>query len=128
MESADGTLSGQAGTGPKLESTGQGVTAEETDSTRDDEEGQLSPARTVTGLVVGFSLLGLCVALEPVPGVDVRAQAVLGVFLWFLSVSLSGALNQITIGLATPLLLVLAAGYRVPEGFKAFSSPVFLWL
>jgi sodium-dependent dicarboxylate transporter 2/3/5 len=96
------------------------------DANSESDAAPLTTGRTVLGLVVGFGLLALLSIAHPLPGLEPRAQAVLGVFLWFLSVTLTGALNQLSVGLITPLLLVLVAGYKVPEGFKAFSSPVFL--
>jgi len=54
-----------------------------------------------------------------------EAQSVLGVFIWFIVIMVSDALPGGIVGLATPLLLVLAGGQKIPAAFKAFTSDVF---
>jgi anion transporter len=89
------------------------------------EEEEVSPRRAVIGLVVAFAILFFLHWGQPIPGLKPQAQTVLGIFAWFITVMVTDAMNKLAVGLTTPLLLVLLGGYKVPEGFKAFSSGVF---
>jgi solute carrier family 13 (sodium-dependent dicarboxylate transporter), member 2/3/5 len=81
--------------------------------------------KKIIGLIVAFLLLGFFHFSPPFAGLKPQAQSVLGVFIWFIVVMVSDALPGGIVGLATPLLLVLAGGQKIPAAFKAFTSGVF---
>jgi solute carrier family 13 (sodium-dependent dicarboxylate transporter), member 2/3/5 len=90
------------------------------------EEGEDNQTRKkIIGLVIAFLLLACFHYSAPFTGLKPQAQSVLGVFIWFIVIMVSDALPGGIVGLATPLLLVLAGGQKIPAAFKAFTSDVF---
>ena len=90
------------------------------------EEGEDNQTRKkIIGLVIAFLLLAYFHYSAPFTGLKPQAQSVLGVFIWFIVIMVSDALPGGIVGLATPLLLVLAGGQKIPAAFKAFTSDVF---
>ena len=90
------------------------------------EEGEDNQTRKkIIGLVIAFLLLAYFHYSAPFAGLKPEAQSVLGVFIWFIVIMVSDALPGGIVGLATPLLLVLAGGQKIPAAFKAFTSDVF---
>ncbi len=89
------------------------------------EEQAAKNQTALIGLLVAFGLL-LALHFGPrIPGLKPQAQTVLGIFAWFIACMVTESFPKLAIGLGTPLLLVLLGGFKIPEGFKAFSSGVF---
>lgn len=88
-------------------------------------EGAANRARALIGLTVAFGLLFLVHFGPALPGLKPQAQSVLAVFLWFIAVMVTDALPKAIVGLAAPLLVVLFAGVRPANAFKAFSTDIF---
>ncbi len=82
-------------------------------------------ARDLAWLAVAFIVL-LSVHFAP-PWGDLSAQgkSIIGVFFWFLIVAISGSANRITLGLTTPLLIVVFCGAKPAVAFQAFASDTF---
>lgn len=81
--------------------------------------------RATLGFVLaGALLLWVAYGLE-IPGLEPKAQRVLAVFLWFVVCMVSNAMPMALVGLASPLLLVLVAGLKVPDAFNAFNKDIY---
>lgn len=91
----------------------------------EEEEKVTQNRRATIGLVLAFAILFFFHWGQPIAGLKPQAQTVVGIFAWFITVMVTDAMNKLVVGLTTPLLLVVLGGYKVPEGFKAFSSGVF---
>ena len=88
----------------------------------EEEEKVTQNRRATIGLVLAFAILFFFHWVQPIAGLKPQAQTVVGIFAWFITVMVTDAMNKLVVGLTTPLLLVVLGGYKVPEGFKAFSS------
>jgi sodium-dependent dicarboxylate transporter 2/3/5 len=86
--------------------------------------GVSSAARATVGLAIAFALLFAIKYGPPLPGLKPEAQAVLGVFAWFITVMVTDALPKAVVGLAAPLLVVLFAGVQPGVAFRAFSTDI----
>lgn len=104
------------------------VTQAEVLAAEEEKEAAVSPKRWITGLLVAFAILFYFHWGQPIPGLKPQAQTVLGIFAWFITVTVTDAMNRLAIGVTVPMLLVVLGGYTVPEGFKAFSSGIFFLL
>lgn len=81
--------------------------------------------KSLMWLAIAFIVL-LVVNYAPSFGdLSANGQAMLGIFFWFLIVTISGSLNRITIGLTTPLLIVIFTGCKIKDAFAAFSGNIF---
>lgn len=89
------------------------------------EEKELPIRSRMIGLIVGFAILFLLHWGPRIPGLAPVAQTTLGVFLWFIAIMVTDAFPRGIVGLATPLLLVIMAGMKIPQAFSAFTSNVF---
>jgi anion transporter len=90
------------------------------------EEGEAAKSKKATiGIIVAFAILFLLHFGPTMPGLRPTSQSALGVFLWFITCMVTDALPGAIVGLATPLLLVILAGIKVPAAFKAFTTDVF---
>jgi solute carrier family 13 (sodium-dependent dicarboxylate transporter), member 2/3/5 len=91
-----------------------------------DEEG--AGARGWGRLGVLLATLAVLVSrfAPPIAGLTRQPQAVIGVLVAFIALAVTGGVDRLVLGLATPLLLVLSAGYTGPDAFKAYSSSTFL--
>jgi sodium-dependent dicarboxylate transporter 2/3/5 len=90
------------------------------------EEGEdRSPRKKIIGIIVAFLLLGLFHFGPTFSGLKPQGQSILGVFVWFITVMVTDALPGGIVGLATPLLMVILGGQKIPAAFKAFTSGVF---
>ena len=80
------------------------------------------PLKELVSLVVAFVLLfGLHFA-PTLPGLKPVGQDVLAVFLWFILCAAFESLPRAVLGLAAPMLLVVLAGYKIPDAFSAFAD------
>lgn len=90
------------------------------------EEGEENKRKTkIVGILIAFFLLAFFHFGPTLPGLKPQAQSILGVFVWFIAVMVTDALPGGIVGLATPLLMVLLGGQKIPAAFKAFTSGVF---
>lgn len=90
------------------------------------EEGEGKKTRNkIIGIVVAFLFLAVFHFSPTISGLKPQAQSILGVFVWFIVVMVTDALPGGIVGLATPLLMVVLGGQKIPAAFKAFSSSVF---
>jgi anion transporter len=83
------------------------------------------PRKALIGLIVAFILLLLIHFAPTLPGLKPASQSVLAVFVWFITIMVTDALPKAIVGLASPLLVVLLAGVKPSEAFKAFSTDIF---
>lgn len=89
------------------------------------ESAEVSSAKRATiGLAVAFALLFAIKYGPSLPGLKPEAQAVLGVFAWFITVMVTDALPKAVVGLGAPLLVVLFAGVQPGVAFRAFSTDI----
>lgn len=90
-----------------------------------EEEEVGSPKKATIGLIIAFAIL-LALHFGPtIPGLRPTSQSVLGVFLWFITIMVTDALPKAIVGFASPLLLVIFGGVKIPAAFKAFTTDVF---
>lgn len=83
------------------------------------------PKKALIGLIIAFAILFLLHFGPTIPGLRPSAQSVLGVFLWFITCMVTDALPKAIMGFATPLLLVIFGGVKIPQAFKAYTTDVF---
>lgn len=83
------------------------------------------PQKALIGLIIAFALLFLIHFAPTLPGLKPASQSVLAVFVWFITVMVTDALPKAIVGLAAPLLVVLLAGVRPANAFRAFSTDIF---
>ncbi len=83
------------------------------------------PRKGLIGLVVAFAILFYFHFSPPLAGLKPAAQSTLGVFLWFIACMVTDALPGAIVGLTAPLLLVIFAGIKIPNAFKAFNTDIF---
>lgn len=81
--------------------------------------------RQTAGLILAFGVMFSLHFGPRIPGLTASAQTVLGVFLWFIVCMVTSALPKAIVGLASPLLLVVFAGIKIPEAFHAFNTDIF---
>lgn len=68
----------------------------------------------------------LCIHFAPnIEGLEPEAKSILGVFVWFMIVTMSNSLNNFAVGLAAPLLVVILTGMKPAQAFNAFASDTF---
>ncbi len=80
------------------------------------------PFKELVSLVVAFALLfGLHFA-PTLPGLRPVGQNVLAVFVWFIICAAFESLPRAVLGLTAPMLVVLLAGYKIPDAFDAFAG------
>ncbi len=91
----------------------------------DEENGNVSYNKQIAGLVLAFVvMLGLHFG-PTLPGLNPQGQSVLGVFLWFIICMISEALPRAVVGIASPLFVVILGGFKIGDGFSAFTKNVF---
>jgi len=82
-------------------------------------------AKKFVSLIAAFVvMLGFHFAPE-LPGLSPQAQSILGVFLWFIIVMISGSLNRFVVGFASPLFITILTDMKVKEAFSAFTGKAF---
>src|SRR5580700_5638182 len=91
-----------------------------------DEEGAASPRWARLGVVVAALAVLVSRFAPPMAGLTRQPQAVLGVLVAFVILAITGGVDRLVLGLVTPLLLVVSAGYKGVDAFKAYSSSTFL--
>jgi len=90
-----------------------------------EEEEVTRPKRATIGLILAFAILLVLHFSPTLPGLRPTSQSVLGVFLWFIVCMVTDALPKAIVGFASPLLLVIFGGVKVPAAFKAYTTDVF---
>lgn len=85
-----------------------------------------TPRKALIGLIIAFGLLFLIHFAPTLPGLKPASQSVLAVFVWFIAVMVTDSLPKAIVGLAAPLLVVLLAGVKPGDAFKAFSTDIFM--
>lgn len=81
--------------------------------------------KSLVWIIIAFIVLLSVKYAPPFGDLPAEGQTMLGIFFWFLIVTISGSLNRITIGLTTPVLIVVFTGAKIQQAFVAFSGNIF---
>lgn len=81
--------------------------------------------KQIGGFFLAFAILFALHFGPAIGGLSAGAQTVLGVFLWFITCMVTGALPKAIVGLASPLLLVIFTHTKVTTAFRAFNTDIF---
>ena len=80
------------------------------------------PIKELASLAVAFLLLFGIHFAPTLPGLKPEGQNVLAVFVWFILCAAFESLPRAVLGLAAPMLVVVLAGYKIPDAFSAFAD------
>lgn len=90
------------------------------------EKGKLNVSnvdkKELWGTIIAFAILFGCHFAPTLKGLTPEGQSIIGVFIWFMVIMIFTNANKFSVGVVTPMLLVVLGNMKVPQAYSAFAS------